>query len=802
MIRIGPFGGVITSATPYAIPPNRAQAILNVKIETGKLETRNGFSNIANAVAGFQTAYAIDFVKGYETIATPKEAFLAFIAVSGTVKPYEIHPTTGAANEILDGSNPLSLGGGLFKAISYNGQALALKRGSAVYEHNIGDFTHWKNVDQPRPDALAAGPNLGGDIGEDITGSAPLTTIDWSTVTGASFSNLTTATFAAVVGTGFRIDRGASAPANQQAGGFTVAIPGGPVDYSNLKTLTFTITGRLNGNPISLSIKDASGNLLALAVNFTYSGATGIAEVTATVPSGADLSEFNDTAALVFGIPGTQTIAQAIAGTYFADEYVVSAVSPEETSGSAVPTPSGSEKRLRFGYAPYDANRDQESEDVTPGPWVKIDDVPTRFFTDGGAFIANKLTFTPMSPVLPATSTRLYVQFESDMVWRKCATIANGDSASVDENSTTLLAKPPRVLTELTPIGSPCAIAVFKGFVVYGYEQSSRNVRMSAIGQPWRLSRTTDTTADTEAGADWSIADAFDDVPREIIGSGEVCFCFGTRGVYASYGDTPQGMTPFHLVPKSKGILGRAACRHQGDDGMPGVAYLGTDQEVWLIKSATGIREDYGFPTQELTANERGLVRSFLTQTDSPDEALLCMGVDVLSDSLWLTYGSRAMVYRRMNPIDQARGWECYEYAGGGWLRVAFDNPYGIRAIRSNGKFDSLERTTTGAAVRGNLRDGGNAMPDGSWQSGVFQTERARVFAVIAHGTAGAQIRVMVDSDDGANTYTIPAGKRRARMKMNQRGVNHVFTVKLAESEGPVSAIEAELHEIGKKRAL
>lgn len=375
-----------------------------------------------------------------------------------------------------------------------------------------------------------------------------------------------------------------------------------------------------------------------------------------------------------------------------------------------------------------------------------------------------------------------------------------GEKIQIKDNRTTLLAKPERILTELTPIGAPSSIAVFKGFVAYGYETPSKNVKMSAVGQPWRLSRADDTLADLEAGASLSIADGFDDFPRELVGAGDVLFAFGDRGVYASYGARPLEMSPFQLVPKSKGILGRAACRFMGDEGMPGVAYLGVDQELWLIKSAAGTRQDYGFPVEELSFEMRGAIRAYLTQTDAPDTAKIGIGVDLLTDSLWLTYENRALVYRRVTAIDGRRSWEYYEYAGTGWNKVALDHPFGIRAVRTTGQVDSLERTTGGAAVRGTNRDGGSAMPEGKWQSGVISTPRVRMFAAVMRGAENGTCRMTMQSTEHTATYTLPASSRRIRFAMEQKGLEHSITVLMNEAEGPLSMVELEVHEIGKKR--
>jgi hypothetical protein len=795
MITIGPFGGLLTAITAHALAATRAQYLRNVRIESGRLATRNGFANLAAAPGGFTACIGLDYIKGYEDLTTSKEAFLSIENRAGTVKPYEIHPVTGVRSEVQHSGAPLSLGLGEFKAVSFNGQSLVLKRKSAVYEHNVGDLDHFVNVDRDRPANLGAGPSVAGEVTEPIVGTAPLTTISWAAL--AAVTNATNAVFVAVNGTGFDMNRGPVAPANQQIGGFRAALPAA-VNYTNLKKMTFTFSGVIG--PLSgfgLSLVNNLGATFALTCTHTYSYGLS-AEVTAEVPDGADLSAFASTTHLDFIIPGTKQ--SVVDPNNYADEYTISEIEPFEQGASTIPTVSGTAKRLRFGLAPYDDLRDQESVDVTAGAWIKIDDAPTRYFTDGGAFLGNYVEITAPTVTAPATKMRLYVQFESDSIWRKVATLSAGQLIQIKDNRTTLLAKPERILTELTPIGAPSSIAVFKGFVAYGYEAPSRNVKMSAVGQPWRLSRTDDTLADLEAGATLSIADGFDDVPRELVGAGDVLFALGDRGVYASYGARPLEMSPFQLVPKSKGILGRAACRFMGDEGMPGVAYLGVDQELWLIKSAAGTRQDYGFPVEELSFEVRGGIRTYLTQTASPDTAKMGIGVDVLTDSLWLTYENRAMVYRRVTAIDGRRSWEYYEYAGTGWNKIALDHPFGIRAVRTTGQFDSLERTAAGADVRGLLRDGGVAMPEGKWQSGVISTPRVRVFAAIMRGAENGSSRLTVASTEHTATYTLLANKRRLRFAMEQKGLEHSVTVLMTEAEGPLSMVEIEVHEIGKKR--
>jgi hypothetical protein len=797
-MELGPFGGLATSLTPEVLPKTRAQYLRNVQVDTGELRTRNGFTALSASIAGYTGCLGLDYAKGYAGLGLPREAFIAVMASAGSSKPYEVHPTTGVQSVITDAGTPLSLGAGLFKTVSFNGQALVLHRGIRLYEHNLGDLTHFKAVDRDRP-AAAGGPAVEGVTTEETTTSTSAGNYSFAAIAGGWFSDLTNAVFSAVNGTGFDMTRVGTPPANQLESKFKLTLPAN-VDWSGVTTIKFSMTGKVSAFPFGLKLFDATGNSVVLTCTHTATGFAGSnAEVICQVPSGTDMTEFSDARSLEFTVP---QVSNGIGGpTYFASNYTISQLTLEGSLPGTPPTiGSAVAYRVRFGLVGYDDLRDMESESVTAGAWVKIVDSPTRWFTDGGSFIGNQVRFVGTTPVSPATKHRLYVQFESDNIWRLVETLDSGEIRLVDENRTTLLAKPIRVLMEPVPIGAPSSIAVFKGFVAYGFEQPSQNVKMSAVGQPWRLSRPTDTTSDVEAGANLSIADAFDDVPRELVGAGDVLFALGDRGVYASYGMTPLAMTPFRLVPRSKGIMGRAACRFQAEDGLPGVAYLGVDQEVWHIKSAAGTREDFGFPMEELTRDVRGFIRQHLTQTDTPDSTLLTIGVDSLTDSLWVTYANRAMVYRKASAVDGGRGWEFYEYAGTGWHRVALDHPYGIRAVRTTGQVDALERTSGGAPIRGLNRDGGLAMPEGKWKSARLVSPRVRLFQATIHPEPAQNVRLEIQSDEGANTYTVAAGKQRKRLNQNQKGLNHTVTVLLGESEGPVSLIEIELHQIGKRR--
>jgi hypothetical protein len=800
--QLGPFGGIVQSLSATFIPRTSAQDARNVRIENGDLATRYGWTNFAAARAGFTSVLGMDFAPGWVAGAYTN-AFLAVLGLGGTRKPFELS-LAGAWTEITDGGTPLALPDGDYVTKSFNGDALVLRRGGELYRHSVGVFDSWDQVDAPRPANLTGSVNLSFETAEDLSAYTPGPNVSWATATAANVLDDGTANnsavFDSVAGTTLVLDRqwitNAGIPPM-----IHLAPVGAPLDWSAQDQITITteFEGLTGGGltpelqyPIAVQLRNADGSPKTVNMDVTTehlnlgSGKTKTV-ITAKFPAGTTMSDWDNVAEVRFTLHPQNNAAGT--GTLKVQQIALGTVAT-----GAGPGIGTDPYRVRFGLVSYDGERDIESADVLWGDYRKLDPAQ-RWFSDAGtAFLGNIPTVAAIHSGEPqVTACRVYVQFEDDQIARFVGGVKTSDTGlKVDKSYGVLRALPARLAHDPTPVGAATCMSPFKAFMVYGYDQAGVNIKMSAINQPGRLARSTDSLSDKEAGASFVLADGFDDAPQELIGAGDVLFALGRRAVYASYGNIPGEMSPFRIVPKTLGVLGRVACMFMGDDGIPGVAYVGTDQEIWFVQAVAGVREDFGYPVYSLTEAVRGMVRDKLTQTASPDVNKLRIGIDERTDSLWLTYENRAMVLRRANLIDGKRAWEFYEYAGGPWLRSVFADRFGHFALRASGAVDIFEFTTSGAAITGTNRDGGSAMPQARWKSPKMLGVRRRVRGAKVTKPAGATATVEVASDDLIRAYAYAGAQPYRRFSQNQTGRDVVVTVLLGEADGPVSLIALE----------
>lgn len=828
-LNFGPFLGVMSEVNPTGLPLNYATASLNGRFEDGLFRTRRGWRNWVAANGSFTAWHGAGFVRGYAAVGDPKKALIVIENRGGTRKPYEINLDTGAKSEITDSGTPLNLTNGDYEAISFNGDAIVFRKGGTVYRHAIGTLTSWLALDADRP-ANASTPTIG-SLYEPPTSPVSGTPFSWTGATGADVTDLVLYSWGSVEtldGSSYPMpapesgDYGRLSTGNINGASSYVcevsAILGGPLDWSDQEYILcpFVLDSQLGNRTLSInscsiqvSLVNSSGTEQALTETWEGYNVKGLVSAIGkfTIPAGANSAVTSDVTKLKFVL--TYTISGTVtAPNYFRSTINIGEITPT-VEGAGVYTPpalSGDEKRVRFGIVHYDEERGVESAEPTPSAWMKLDP-PNIWFTDSNVFMGDSgITVSGFGPSgLPGTTSRLYVQFEDDAVWRL---IGKKDGASpswsITETFGVLSAYPARIDHEPTPVGSPSCAATYKGFVVWGYETGGQNVKMSAVGSPGRLARNTDTAGDLEAGATWSLADGFDDAPKWFGGAGDALIALGARAAYTSIGDYPVQMTPFKRIPKSKGVLGTCACRWTDDAGMPGVAYLGADLEVWKLLIVRGSANDYGEPLIELTKGIRGKVREFLLQTETPDLTKLAIGVDERTDSLWLTYADRAMVLRRATVTDGQRAWEFYSYAGGDWAKWVFAENHGIKALRTTGQIDEFERRSdTNAELTGTNRDGGSAMPTAYWEhAGRTDVARERWFSARVYRPAATTCTLKISSNGNALvSYPVSAAlSGMVRFSQNQVGYRHTFRIEIGETDGAIERAIVETRRLGKQR--
>ena len=220
---------------------------------------------------------------------------------------------------------------------------------------------------------------------------------------------------------------------------------------------------------------------------------------------------------------------------------------------------------------------------------------------------------------------------------------------------------------------------------------------------------------------------------------------------------------------------------------------MGVDQEVWFAMVSPGFDGDVGFILVEVTVAIRGLVRSFLTQTDNPTVSGLSLAVDERSDSLWLTYEDRALVLRRQNILDNTRYWEQYDYIDS-WDLLAEDSYYGLRVMQSDGQIDELERDSSSdfAYIEGTNRDAGTAISEMYWTSKKFVEIRRTVKDIrLERANLADQIEIDVITDRQTTPVSILANTKYAVLSYKTQGENVQFKITLTESDSAIELLTA-----------
>jgi hypothetical protein len=202
----------------------------------------------------------------------------------------------------------------------------------------------------------------------------------------------------------------------------------------------------------------------------------------------------------------------------------------------------------------------------------------------------------------------------------------------------------------------------------------------------------------------------------------------GKYGVYAQFGDFPAQMTPPRKVSGSFGVAGkRAFCRAKTDSGIPGMAYVSRDGQVYFALPGGFAGQETGdnvLLTDPIRDGYHSLKEWLLQgqpELSLTDYSTASIFYDESQEALWVVMGKRALVLRRPG-IDGTRNWEPYQYNTGtntATIRyVANSTKRRIRWMRSTGEMDEADwETSAREYITGLLRDGGYQMPTGKWRS-------------------------------------------------------------------------------------
>jgi hypothetical protein len=320
------------------------------------------------------------------------------------------------------------------------------------------------------------------------------------------------------------------------------------------------------------------------------------------------------------------------------------------------------------------------------------------------------------------------------------------------------------------------------GSMVWGTEGGKSNIKISAIGNPPKIASTTDDLDDDTRGATFTMADNFADEPVAMLSVADGLFVFGSDGVYAMQGKVPISMTPPKKFTQGLGIISPRACGVFVDNGgNPSAIYIDKNQQVWLLKIVNGLSE-FGIRAERFDERIEELVRTWLTQTSSPNAEDLAIVQDRANDSLHICYQTRQIVLSRQGLIDGQRQWVRHTYSSTWKLFTAENEKFW--SINSTGQIHQLQNGTT---------DNGTPISDLFWTSAQFAAENRRVARVAVeredNSLAVGVTVISTRSPDVTTTtaQTISGNVRHARFPVSQQGWRHKFKLILSNPSAVIS---------------
>jgi len=805
--KLGPFLGLKTSVDSRAIDPVYASAMQNVRIEDGALRVRYGYRNLVAAQAQTIDLFGYIYLQGYnQSTYAEVEEFITWerlVSQSDPVKPYSVHPTTGARTEIKNGVTALNVSATAWNGFAFRDKSYLLNQDETfpVVQHAIGDATSWSLV--KTPDAPTTALDYRITYGGDSTPYSSVTYGGIDVATELTYTGAAQATSSALLGGGIlQIAHTASTVGESSVEiDFSLA-SAGVQDWTNNDVFSIS----LSTNPGVFFVIDQS------SVKFTFINNDGTPKE--FVPTDSTFA-FSSTGAIVFRLAfRNKTRAdwdniKKLKITYTVTQSTSTAarnlliISPIVKGGIEV-IDYAIEHITSFAYTYYFSSGGFES-----GIAGRLDlqrSLLAGQQVDPGLFglgVHLELTGT-VSADGNVDNIRYYVLEINPatrvQTWRRMGTQADSDLTF--DVRTAYWERPG--LTAYTPSefrfsGVKCGCPM-KGWVVWGYKGGYQNIRHSQVGNPLGLANsTTDIEDDETRGATFSLADNFGDDPIAMFPAGDALIILGSLGVYAQVGITPSTMTPPKKLPGSIGAKNQfACCRWKDDYGNPGVAYLSREGDsVWFVRVDDGFDgEGNGQQVIEITKDIRGKIRSYLyDEQDLELDTLghgVRMGVDEAQDALWIIYDARALVWRRPSLIDGQRQWEAYEYnliEPTSYINyIAFTSKYRMRWQRRTGELDEVEwNSSTNAWITGALKDSTGARPSIYWESKTINGPNRRIDLVtVDKDTAADTPTITVTSDRQTTSKTLTTLKRGIRFGMLQQGWNHKFKIALQDAGGPI----------------
>lgn len=672
--RLGPFLGIGTTRGDETPLPYAAD-LLNVRLDDGKVAPRWGYGILSARAANSAAVYGLEFLNGYDDDYSPKTEFVVIEGRDGRVAPYSVDPATGARTEIGTG---LSLAASAWRAVMYGGTSYWINPDSAasVYRHEIGNPSSWEAL-ETLPDAAPLSPLT---VEKQIPPYIGL--------------NLTTAatTFAATT--------------NHAGTRNLIYNASGQMQFEVFKSSGDTLR---KWAEIEITFNDAQNLGPAEALMYRLQvGQLGVETTTAdgfnADPANHQVQVVNSAGAVSSALaPKIDGVLEARDGDLYARVDLTALTSAQRADVKKLRIRFGT--YIRYGSAYYRlvevkpggmlytdlggatltgdlsnlpaiewaynyTNAGETSDAELSIPQVPSQHIGTRYgnfatFAPSGAAYTVKAPATT-DPVFTAGTTNLYRRVNN--LWRRIATGPANAPLTFEDNlrDSVIVANPVTypVSTLAATGGAFDGRGILGGFamlswVCWLYPGGIRNVRHSFVGDPERQAGEFEDLQDETRGATFALSDDLSDEPVAGVAIGNAAVIFGTKGVHVQAGNSPSTLTPPRRIIGAPPIANADAFAPLAIENVPGVAYVDKTLEgVWWIGQQQLFDADGSARPAELTLDQRGLVREWLTSAED-----VRVAVDEATGALWVVSGARALRLTPTNPTDGRRQWVKHQYA-------------------------------------------------------------------------------------------------------------------------------------------
>ena len=820
LIDIQGFTGVNTAVNPRLTPERMASDMLNVRVENGQISPRYGYRNIVSAQTNFTAVYGLAYLQGYAA-ATEVEEYASFETLSGNTRAYSRHVTTGVATEITNGGVSVNLHASQWAAAIFDGIAYFINPSNTVplYRHTIGTINSLTGVVFPADPTVAPSYTISYGPG----GATGYTEMSWAGLDPTDAGEMACTGAATNTGSALNADNTVSIRHTDSEIESSIDIElsditAGDQNWTYNDGFEFSLACEtalfdIDKDSIKLELRNADGSPKTFTPAKTtvkrtsVTGAGRLYQITVEFLNKAR-ADWDNVAQFKLYYRVSLASATVANNDMRLSKVVVKGVSiwPETALGNLTGTGGG--KNIELAYSYYDSTLGFESG-LSP---VKVVEPPF------GRHLHLEVTVT-VSADAGVDNFRLYARIQGTTDWYRVATQVDSDLTYDYKTAYYELAgfaqyDPAPFATAISTANLTNAFP-YKGAMFWLYQGGSQNVRISRIGDPLRQRAESDSPTDPNRGATFTLADNFGDEPLGGAQVGDSAMVAGKLGVYVMLGDRPAQMTPPRKVSGSFGVAGKGAfARWKLDNGVPCLAYVSPDGQVYaaIPGASTGTEAgDNVILSGDIRVGAKSL-KTWLLDGQSAlgltDFSTVQVEVDERQDCLHVKMGQRGLKLRRPD-IDGVRHWEPETYnTGGASVTIAYtagSTKYGIRQIRSDGKFDEDEyNTSTRAFVTGASRDGGNAIASLYWESKTFVlSDSARTFYAKVDRETTTNTPTITDYSTNVplgTAITIASGAHGGKFDFASYGANHRYRIAISENDDSYRRLELEMVAAGNRR--